>query len=179
MLQDKLLLRRFKAGSSDALCRIYRKYADYLLTLATVLLNDHSAAEDVLHDVFCSFIQRRQTIKLKGSLKSYLATCVANLSRDRIRSRNVRSAQDITESIVEKANRPDQSAIQNEQSQKLRTALMQLPFHQREVVIFHLRAGMKFRQIAHMQDTSVNTAKSRYRYGLAKLRTILNSEPIK
>lgn len=35
---------------------------------------------------------------------------------------------------------------------------------------------MKFREIAAMQATSINTIKSRYRYGLEKLRSILNSE---
>jgi len=54
--------------------------------------------------------------------------------------------------------------------------LARLPFEQREVVVLHLRAGMKFRQIAKLQDISVNTIKGRYRYGLSKLRSILNGE---
>ena len=54
--------------------------------------------------------------------------------------------------------------------------MARLPYEQREVVILHLRAGMKFRQIAKLQDISINTIKGRYRYGLDKLRSILNGE---
>ena len=54
--------------------------------------------------------------------------------------------------------------------------MAQLPYEQREAVILHLRAGMKFRQIAKSQGVSVNTIKGRYRYGLTKLRSILNGE---
>jgi DNA-directed RNA polymerase specialized sigma24 family protein len=55
MIEDKLLIWRFKRGSSDALCRIYKKYKDNLLRLAAALLNDTSAAEDVVHDFFVYF----------------------------------------------------------------------------------------------------------------------------
>jgi DNA-directed RNA polymerase specialized sigma24 family protein len=44
------------------------------------------------------------------------------------------------------------------------------------VIILHLRAGMKFRQIARLQGSPINTIKGRYRYGLDKLRSILNGE---
>jgi len=43
MLEDELLKLRFLGGSSRALARIYRKYADRLLTLAMALLRDGSA----------------------------------------------------------------------------------------------------------------------------------------
>jgi RNA polymerase sigma-70 factor (ECF subfamily) len=51
-----------------------------------------------------------------------------------------------------------------------------LPYEQREVVLLHLRGGMRFVEIARSQNVSVNTALGRYRYGLEKLRTKLNGE---
>ena len=47
MLEDKLLLWKFKRGSSQALERIYDKYETYLITVATALLNNTHTAEDV------------------------------------------------------------------------------------------------------------------------------------
>lgn len=87
MLEDKLLIWKFKCGSNEALCRIYRKYGDYLLALAAALLQDVNAAEDVVHDVFCKFIESREKFKLAGSLKSFLGTCAVNLARDKLRAR--------------------------------------------------------------------------------------------
>lgn len=176
MLEDWLLLRKFKNGSSQALCRIYGKYENYLLTLATALLGDVSAAEDVVHDVFCSFIESREKIKLSGNLRSFLRTCVVNRARDRMRSVKMRAVGlDGTESVVADADQ-EQSVIFDERSRKLTAALARLPYDQREAIILHLRGAMKFREIAAMQATSINTIKSRYRYGLEKLRSILNSE---
>lgn len=58
MLEDELLKMGFILGSPAALERIYLKYADALKTLAVVLLNDASTAEDVVHDVFVRFAGR-------------------------------------------------------------------------------------------------------------------------
>ena len=52
MLEDKLLIWKFKGGSSDALRRIFLKYRGNLLKLAVTLLGDVHTAEDVVHDVF-------------------------------------------------------------------------------------------------------------------------------
>jgi len=51
-MEDKWLILRFKRGSTEALCRIYEKYERAMLAVALGLLNDHSAAQDVVHDVF-------------------------------------------------------------------------------------------------------------------------------
>jgi len=54
--------------------------------------------------------------------------------------------------------------------------MAQLPYAQREVVVLHVQGGMKFRAIAKSQNASINTVQSRYRYGLDKLRSLLNGE---
>jgi RNA polymerase sigma-70 factor (ECF subfamily) len=53
---------------------------------------------------------------------------------------------------------------------------VKVPYEQREVVILHLQGGRTFRQIAESQDMPVSTIQSRYRYGLEKLRSLLNGE---
>jgi len=54
--------------------------------------------------------------------------------------------------------------------------MAELPYEQRETIILHCLNGTKFRPIAKLQNVSVNTVKSRYRYGLDRLRSLLNSE---
>jgi RNA polymerase sigma-70 factor (ECF subfamily) len=178
MLEDKVLIWKFKCGSSDALCSIYQKYKKDLLKLAAILLNDVSDAEDIVHDVFVSFAQSADTLKLNGDLKSYLLTCTDNRALKWNRSNNkIQTAGlDKAEAIVSHSKRPEELIISSEELRRWSDVMGQLPYEQREVVILHLRAGMKFRQIARLQDISVNTIKGRYRYGLDKLRTILNGE---
>ena len=55
-------------------------------------------------------------------------------------------------------------------------ALAQLPQEQRQVVVLHLLSSLRFREIAQQTGESVNTIQSRYRYGLAKLQSLLNGE---
>lgn len=86
MIEDELLKLRFKLGGEDALRRMYEKYLDYLLGVAMAFLNDSHAAQDVVHDVFVSLAQSADTFRLTGNLKHYLATCVANRAKDRLRA---------------------------------------------------------------------------------------------
>ena len=178
MLEDKLLILRFKYGSSEAFRRIYEKYRLYLLKIATALLHDVSVAEDIVHDVFTRFAQSAETLKINGSLKAYLRTCVVNNVRNRVRDDKVRSYVELSQAgpIVSNQSGPDQWVILKEESMRVNNALAQVPFEQREVVVLHLNGDMKFREIARLQAVSAKTIQSRYRYGLDKLRSILNSE---
>jgi len=177
MIEDRLLIWKFKCGSKDALRRIYEKYAGFLLTLAMALLNDVNAAEDVVHDFFVSFAQSAEKLQLNGSFKWYLATCVMNRARDKMRARQLQTiGLDETDSIYSDSNEPESVAVCNEELQQLCVAMERLPSEQREVVLLHTKGEMKFRQIASLQNVSIKTVQSRYRYGLDKLRSFLNGE---
>ena len=175
MIEDELLKWKFKAGSKDALQRIYEKYRDCLLTLAMVLVNDVSLAEDIVHDVFVTFAQSSNTFRFHGSLKGYLTTCAVNRCRDQIRARK-RQPLSLDEDAPMQSDfgPPDRRMISDEQSRLVADAMAQLPYEQREVIALHLNAAMKLRHIAGLQNVSVSTIKGRYRYGLQKLRSALN-----
>lgn len=177
-MEDKLLVFRCKRGSAKALARIYEKYRRDLLLLAIALLHDTSVAEDVVHDVFVSFVRTIEGFRLTGSLKSYLLTCVANDARNKnkARRRQQNSRPNRQEYAGPSSDEPTKSIMCNEQLQQLSRSMGRLPYEQREVVIMHLHGAMTFRTIAKTQGISENTVKSRYRYALDKLRVILNGE---
>lgn len=177
MLEDNLLVWRLQAGDKEALRRIYEKYKDELLTIASSLLNEPSGAEDVIHDVFVSFARVAERFRPYGSLRNYFITCVVNRVRDRFRNKMYQIVGlESTGPLSSEAERPDRGAIENEESEYLNNALVELPLHQREVIILHLQGGMKFREVAEVQDVSINTVQSRYLYGLDKLRSIIGRE---
>lgn len=176
MLEDKVLIIRLKRGSCEALRRIYDKYRRYLLKIASALLHDTTIAEDIVHDVFMQLAQSAGHIGINGSLKAYLRTCVINRLRSRFRSDNVRSYVQLSEAetIAAEQHSSEQWAILAEESKRISKALSQVPFEQREVIVLHLHGDMKFREIANLQNASLKTVQSRYRYGLDKLRSLLN-----
>ena len=178
MLEDKLLVWKFNRGDTEALRGIYEKYRDDLLKVATALLNDKGAIEDVVHDVFVAFAQTVGRFRLSGSLKGYLSICIANRARDenRVGLRRRTVNLDRSEPLLPDRNWPDNSAMRDESLEQLADAMAQLSYEQREVIILHLQSKMRFRKIAKGKGLSVNTVLSRYRYGLNKLRSILNGE---
>lgn len=150
-----------------------------MLTLAKGMLMDQAAAEDVVHDVFVGFVGSIKEFRLRGSLKGYLAVCVANRARDLIRTGKRRNAmENSTGSTDSDTHEPERYAMKREDIALLRQALKQIPYEQREAVLLHLKAGLTFRKIAEHTSVSISTVHGRYRYGLNKLRSLLtNSQP--
>jgi RNA polymerase sigma-70 factor (ECF subfamily) len=178
VLEDKLLIRKIKNGSREALSRLYEKYRDDLLRIGASLLNDKAMAEDAVHDTFVKFVRNSKDFVLTGSLKGYLAKCVANRARNIQKTSQRRGTVGLEEAQAQpsKTKKPDEWIIITEEFERLNNAMAQLPYEQREAVIMHIQAKMRFREIAKMQATSIKTAQSRYRYGIDKLRSMLNGE---
>jgi RNA polymerase sigma-70 factor (ECF subfamily) len=178
MFEDKLLVYKFNRGDGNALRRIYEKYRNDLLKVATALLNDRNDVEDVVHDVFVTFAQGMGNFRLRGSLKGYLSICIANRARDKNRAtrRKKTVTLDSAKPIRSDTNMPDQVAERNELTEQLDYAMTQLPYEQREIIILRLQSRTGFAQIAKSKGVSTNTIRSRYRYGLKKLRSILDGQ---
>ncbi|UCD48769.1 MAG: sigma-70 family RNA polymerase sigma factor [Phycisphaerales bacterium] len=173
-MSERYLIRRLRQGDTEALREIYLTHKDGLLTLAYSLVHDMSTAEDILHDVFVSFAAAAEELKLRTSLHRYLSTSVLNRARDHFRRKKIRAAGTEADDRAEPAtNAPEEAVVLAEQTQQLTAALAELPVEQREAVTLRLNAGLRFKEIARMQETSVPTVQARYRYGIEKLRALL------
>jgi RNA polymerase sigma-70 factor, ECF subfamily len=175
-MNEEKLIQDLRAGSPEALRLLYESHKDGLFTLARGLLGDASAAEDVVHDVFVGFVESLHKYHVNGGLRAYLATSVANRARDRLRAVKRHAAKAAcVEGNDESGEVPETQAILQEETQRLKQALVQLPYEQREVVLLHLQGDLTFQKIAELQGVSLSTAQGRYRYGLEKLRSLLMS----
>lgn len=177
MIEDRLLILRCKQGSRAAFRRIYEKYEGDLRTLAVSLLDDKTATEDVVHDVFVSLLRIVDKFELRRSLAGYLKTSVANRARDYRRKKRPQAvAVNEAEQVAADDKGPVQLVVQNELWQRLGLVMSRLPFEQREAVVLYLHGGMKFKAIGRLQNVSTKTAYTRYRAGLDGLKSMLNSE---
>lgn len=178
MAEDRELVERLRRGDRNALERIYEKYKDDLLTIAGCMLSDRAGAEDCLHDVFVSLVADSARVRPNGNLKGYLITAIANRSRDRLRNRGRSPRAGETMGEMDRAtigNQVDPAAVtlQREEAHRLYRAIAALPAEQRTVITLRLHGEMTFEEIARQQRVSNNTIRSRYRYGLEKLRSSL------
>ncbi len=177
MLEEKLWLWKLRHGDAEALRCIYDRYKHDMLGLAVSLSGDRTAGEDAVHDVFVSFVRRAPQLRLKTSLRSYLLSSVANRVRNARRTDawRLRPAEAV-EPKTSDSQQPERIAVQTEQTVLIEQAMAELPYDQQEAVILHLQAGMTFREIAESQSVSINTVQSRYRYGLERLRSLLDGK---
>jgi RNA polymerase sigma-70 factor (ECF subfamily) len=135
-----------------------------LLAYACSYTASFAAAEDALHQVFERLL--RGDIEIEGSPESYLYRAIRNTSLNQIRGRNRETELDLQseDRFFESPPGMDETALE------LQSSLQGLPEEQREVVLMHIWGGMTFEEVAGALGISPNTAASRYRYGLAKLR---------
>lgn len=177
MDSDRLLLNKAARGCKDSLRRIYEEHKDHLLTLARSLTGNRNTAEDIVHDVFVAFARGLPKLHVNTSLRSYLSVSVCNRVRDLART-EIRQRRDEGSAgrPAEDTAAPDAHAAETELAGRLRAALDQVPLDQREVLLLRTQTGLSFKEIAQHQGVPVNTAQGRYRYGIDKLRSLLNSE---
>jgi RNA polymerase sigma factor (sigma-70 family) len=178
MIEDALLVWKLRNGREDGLVRTYSKYKNYLLKIAYALLDDIQEVEDAVQDVFVALAESCHRLRLDGNLKGYLVRCLINRVQNMQKARSARPAMPLSEvnEPCSHGDRPDRWVILDDEHRRAHSALCQLPESQRVVIALHVHGGLRFKQIARLQKTSINTVQSRYRYGLEKLRFLLNGE---
>jgi RNA polymerase sigma-70 factor (ECF subfamily) len=163
---DDELLAGLAAGREDAFRAAYERFAPRLLAVACGILGTQHDAEDAVQDLFLSLVKSRPTLGRVENLPAYLFASLRHAAARRI------ARQRIMPQLIDPlaAAAPAKSEIPAEQSARLEQALASLPPEQREVIALKVDGGLKFHEIAAVLGTSPNTAASRYRYALEKLR---------
>jgi len=144
----------------ESVRRLYEAHARGLHAYACSLVTSFATAEDVVHQVFERLL--RGDLAITGGPISYLYRAVRNASLNKIRDR----AGDVSfdEGWLDSPAGNEHTAVE------IQSALRGLPEEQREVILMHVWGKMSFEEVAGALDLSPNTAASRYRYGLSKLR---------
>jgi RNA polymerase sigma-70 factor (ECF subfamily) len=142
---------------------LYRQHGAALLLFASAISGDRGRAQDALHQVFLKAIENG-SLSHATNKKAYLFASVRNavLNDAKLQGRNM--PLDVDSAWFSPPDR-DYAGGQN-----LRRALGELPDDQREVIVLHIWGELTFSEIGDLLAVSSNTAASRYRYALAKLR---------
>ena len=154
--------------------RLYDSHAQALFAYLLNFTRNEQETRDALQDVFVKLARNPNALKAAEDERAFLIRLSRNAAIDLMRRRSARdrNAERFgTErlSIFVGTNDPDEEAFRAQLTQ----ALGELPAEQREVVHLKLWEGLTFEQIASVLEIPANTAASRYRYGLDKLRGLL------
>src|SRR5690242_9198712 len=85
---DMRLVARIRAGDQQAMSELYDRYSKVVYAVALRVLQDTTAAEDVLQDVFLQLWRNPDAFDAsRGSLGAWLAVITRHRSIDRLRKR--------------------------------------------------------------------------------------------
>lgn len=158
-------------SAESELQRLYDEHAQALFAFLLNLTRNESDTRDLLQEVFIRVARQPDSLQSVRNEKSFLIRLAHNAAIDLIRRRGTREkyherAGLELEGMFVVTPDPDETAFRN----ALTAALGELSEEQRAVVHLKLWEGLTFEQIAETLNIPPNTAASRYRYGLDKLR---------
>ena len=142
---------------------LYRQHGAALLLFASAISGDRGRAQDAVHQVFLKAIENG-SVSHAINKKAYLFACVRNAVLNDAKIQDLNIPLDTDSAWFSPPDR-DYAGERN-----LRRALGDLPDDQREVIVLHVWGELTFSEIADLLGVAANTAASRYRYALAKLR---------
>ena len=151
--------------------RLYDGHAQSLYAFLLNLTRNEADTRDLLQDIFVKLAREPELLAGVRDERAFLIRLVHNAAIDLMRRRGTRdkTKENLAAETVSPfapANDPDEKYFREE----LAGALAGLPEEQRAVVHLKLWEELTFEEIAAALDISPNTAASRYRYGLDKLR---------
>jgi RNA polymerase sigma-70 factor (ECF subfamily) len=157
---------------AERLEAVYRQERQRLFACALAVLGEAEAAEDAVHAAFERLLARDVEPE---NLLSYVFQTVRNCARD-IGRRNAtakRLARRSSSAEPYSCN-PSAALEQAEAEKRLIDGLAAVEPVRREIIELHLRADLKFREIAEMLDLPLGTVTSHYRRGIEQLRKLLS-----
>ena len=154
--------------------RLYDAHAPVLFAFLLSLTRNEADTRDLLQEVFVKLARQPDMLAGVRDERAFLLRLAHNLAIDLMRrsltrERNHERLGLECGSLFAHSDDPDEEAFRT----MLSDSMNELPADQRAVLHLKLWAGLTFEEIAATLEISPNTAASRYRYGLDKLRHLL------
>ena len=179
---DNELYALYLQGDQDAMRLIVQRNSPRLYSFLYRMVSDQASCEEMVQEVFLKLVRARPDFSSGTKVSTYLFSVARNLAIDELRKLKHRrhmsldqeaSAGDsrtLQDRIPDGKTTTDGAAIDGELKKKIEQSIALLPQEQREVFCMREIEGLAFAEIADVLGVSENTAKSRMRYALEKLR---------
>jgi RNA polymerase sigma-70 factor (ECF subfamily) len=170
---------RYRDGDVAAFETLYRRHKDPLFRYLLRRCHQRAAAEDVFQEVWGKIIKARDSYRPTAKFTTFLYHVAHNCFIDHVR-RNKRhgdTADVEPDTQPDGADCPEALVEKSLARRRMDCALKSLPDEQRDVFLLYEEAGLSLDEIAAVTDCKRETAKSRLRYAVRKLRAALDESP--
>ena len=177
--EDSALMLRYRDGDVAAFEILYGRHKDALFRYLLRHCRQRAAAEDVFQEVWGKIIKSRDNYRPTAKFTTFLYHVAHNCFIDYIRrnKRHGNTADIEPDSHPDSGDCPEMLVEKSLARRKLDAALRSLPDEQRDVFLLYEEAGLGLDEIATITDCKRETAKSRLRYAVRKLRDALDEPP--
>ena len=157
--EEKRLLERVRHGDSAAFEIIYRYHVKELCSFTAYYVKSFAAAEDIVQNLFLHLWELRETIQIKGFIKTYLFTSARNHSLNFLKHQTIdRNSSDVYSKLFSiPSATPHEIAEHQELDVLITQALEKIPERCRIVFILSRYFNMKYSEIAEILEISVKT----------------------
>lgn len=173
------LLERYLAGDDAAFGELVARYEVRLFAFIHRMTGDLHLAEDVFQQVFVKVAKSAASFDGRASFSTWLFRIARNASLDELRRRSKRPEEtpgslDTLGSLADQGTiTPLEALTREELGERIRLALQQIPEAQRETFLLKEEGTLDFGEVGAILGCGRETAKSRFRLAVGKLRTLL------
>jgi len=181
VIDDSALMLRYRDGDVHAFEILYAKHKGPLYRYLQRVCRDPEVANDLFQEVWGKVIASRDRYEVRAQFNTFLFRIAHNCAIDYFRrsGRAADRATDVDE-LAEvlpgsEIDRPDTQLSAAQIKEAFKRALDELPAEQRDVFVLYEESGLSLEEIGKVTGVAMETAKSRLRYAVSKLRVALKS----
>ena len=177
---DELLMERYRDGDAGSFDVLYHRHRGGLFRYLLRQCKHQAVAEELFQDVWSNIIRSRERYQPSAKFSTFLYQVAHNRLIDHIRQRpelalSLDAEDEDSNSMIDliPADAGDQPEVMVERKRLIETlveGINGLPALQRETFLLREEAGLSLEEIAEVTGVTPETAKSRLRYAVAKLR---------
>ena len=182
---DEQLMLAYRDGDAGAFDTLYRRHKGPVYRYMLRQCRDAGVADELFQDVWMNLIRARASYTVQAKFTTYIYTLAHHRLIDHYRKHghaamvsfddDSEDAPLVAEPSAAPRDEPERHLDVKQQAAKLLELLGALPASQREAFVMQYESGMSVEEIADATGVTRETAKSRLRYALAKIRQGLAS----
>jgi RNA polymerase sigma-70 factor, ECF subfamily len=173
---DAQLMLRYAAGDARAFDELYANHRRAVWRFIRRSVKDAAATDDVFQECWSRVIAYRESYRPEARFATWLYRIAHNCCMDHWRRSGRRGARETTDEAAvlaapdDPASEPLAAALEGEAAARLATALERLPQEQRTAFLLYVEGGLSVAEIGEATSVNPETAKSRLRYAVARLK---------
>ncbi len=173
---DEALMLRYAEGDASAFEVLYLRHKGPVYRYMLKLCHNEAIAEELFQEVWMKLINARENYVVSAKFTTYLYRLAHNHFIDHYRKQNIRIVPEQSDEAIEVTDTdcdPEQQVQMEQTIDRFNQILNSLPQEQREVFLLKEETEMNLQEIAETIGINYEAAKSRLRYAINKLKTVM------